>query len=449
MSARRTSLLFSIIFAMQLHAQQTINNLMQMSARPIGTLQVDTHTAVYLPMDFASAVFENTQALRKIKNVQEVYAVALVYTKYRELESYNQPELNRQRYESFKRIYPEIYNQPAVEWYALEQRQATTKEAAENCFHGFVLYKRVLPPATFVDKEISSISSIIDSYKDTLIWIPENKVYKVKRVRIETGNYIPLSGKKQKAGKKYSRSGFGMREAEVKVRKDSTLVRTTGGYFKRVSSFDSGWLPGTHEFYTLTTNKWSPKTAVVADVTASMTPFSAEVMLWLRYQPEIVKNGRIAFFNDGDGTPDMFKKIGKTGGIHFVKDPQFDSVYSTMKLAMKNGMGGDIPENNIEAALEAIRKWPDTDTVLLISDSKANIKDMVLMDKITVPVSVLLCGNTDHIKKDYIDLVVKTGGRLFFLGTEIRDLKNMKNGSKISINNHTYEYRKGAIYFVR
>jgi len=225
--------------------------------------------------------------------------------------------------------------------------------------------------------------------------------------------------------------------------------KKTGGVYKKVFFFDTTLFKNTNEFKLLTKRKWSHQMAVVADVTGSMTPFSTQVLLWIKYNPEALQFGKFAFFNDGNNTPDAFKKIGNTGGIYFADSKNFDSVFNVMTRTMSLGLGGDLPENNLEAVKAALKRWPDTDTVLMIADNNAPVKDMLLLSGIGKPVSVLACGVTNRIHPDYIKIVTTTGGKLFVLDKEIQNLKGLKNGNRINIGSSVFEYQKGALFKVK
>lgn len=432
----------------KLFSQTTqIEDLMKIKPVGIGLQKVDSLIAVYLPMPFNSATFSNTWQLKKIPDASLVYAVHLVYTQFKEVDSFNQPKLNYFRFQSLKKLYPQVFDQSDVDWQVLEQRSAKTKEKAAKCFHGFVIYLKNSPPPEMVGKEIETISTIVNSYSDTLIWIPEKIEYKIKRRRVETGYYLPRSDKKRKSGEKYPSKSIWFREPETQVFYDSTIRKKSGGYWKKIGKFDTSTFTATKEFDFLTRRNWSPKMAVVTDVTGSMSPFSTQVMLWLKFNPEILKQGRFAFFNDGDAQPDVFKRIGKTGGIYFAPTGDFDSVYKVMTNTMRKGLGGDLPENNLEAVMRTLEKWPDTDTVLLIADNEAPVKDIKLLDKIQKPVSVMICGVKESVNIDYINIAKATGGRIFVLNTEIENLKGIATGTRVVIDGKIFEWRKGT--FVR
>jgi hypothetical protein len=424
----------------------SIDKLMKIKPIGIATQKVVSYPGViYLPMPFSSAVFSDLSGLNDIPSPDKIHSILLVYTRFREVDTFNQPILNRSRYQALNAAYPQAFQDTGIQWKVLEQRQATLKEDAMKCFHGFVVLLKNEPPKVLIEKEITIMKTVIDSYHDSQVWIPEKIDWKVKRIKEETGFYLPNNPKKRKQGIKYSNSFIGMREKEYKVRKDSTIRKKTGGYYAREGFFDTTVFKNVHEYNFLISRRWSKKMAVVADVTGSMSPYSTQVMLWLKFRPEVLNQGRFVFFNDGDAKPDMIKRIGSTGGIHMANSTVYDSVYITMTNAMRAGTGGDIPENNIEAVLETLKKWPDTDTVLLVADNEAAVKDISLLNKVKKPVSVMLCGASSVVHKDYIDIAKTTGGRLFVLNTELAELQKMQVGTVVNISGKKYEYRSGQL----
>lgn len=422
---------------------------MQLKPMAVSKVLVDTGYAVYLPMAFNSSHITDFSQLAKIKDLNSVYGIDLVYTRFREVDSFNQPKLNYKRYAELKKMVPALFHKKDLVWRVIEQQEARTKEVAQNYFHGFVIYLKNDVPPEISAREIETIKSVLSTYYDTMEWIPEKVEWKVKRSRIETGKYLPRNEKKRREGILYDSRGIWFREPEVYIRKDSIIKKKSGGYYRKIGYFDTSYFKGTSEFNLLARRKWSQKMAVVTDVTGSMTPFSTQVMLWIKFNPKVLDEGRFVFFNDGDNKPDPYKIIGKTGGIYFAPEHEFDSVLQVMTLAMAKGMGGDIPENDLEAVKGALERWPDTDTVLLIADNEAPVKDLTLLAGLKKPVSVMVCGVDTKIHPDYIKITTATGGKLFVLETEVRNLKGIKNGEKVQIGKSLFQYQKGGLYKVK
>lgn len=440
-------ILFCLLAHVSARAQGvSIDRLMKLKPVAIATQRTDPYPGtVYLAMPFSEAVFKDTSGLRLVGHPSRIYAINLVYTRYRESDSFNQPKLNYYRFQELKKVLPGAFKTDSIEWKVLEQREAKTREEAAKCFHGFIILLKNEVPRHLIEKELRVMNSVLNTYRESKVWIPEKIEWKVKKTKIETGRYLPRSYEKQRQGIRYSSSFLGMREKEYRIRRDSTIRKKTGGYYERKGSFDSTMFRNLNEYNLLTRRTWSKKMSVVADVTGSMTPYSTQILLWLKFRPEVLEQGRFVFFNDGDAKPDMLKRTGSTGGIHFAPYRDFDSVKTTMAETMLAGTGGDIPENNIEAVLETLKRWPDTDTVLLIADNDAAVKDISLLPRVNKPVSVMVCGGGEKINRDYIDIARATGGRLFVMNTEIDNLKKLQNGTELSLGGKKYEYRKGEL----
>lgn len=49
------------------------------------------------------------------------------------------------------------------------------------------------------------------------------------------------------------------------------------------------------------------------------------------------------------------------------------------------------------------------DSFIMIADNNAPIKDITLIKQVTKPVNIILCGVTDKIHPNYVELAAKTG----------------------------------------
>ena len=95
----------------------------------------------------------------------------------------------------------------------------------------------------------------------------------------------------------------------------------------------------------------------MVDVTGSMQACAAAVYKWMTLPANRNKNIRYyVFFNDGDEKLNSDKVIGSTGGVYGMEANSLKKVLATMQTAMKNGNGGDIPENDTEAIVFGIAK---------------------------------------------------------------------------------------------
>lgn len=177
------------------------------------------------------------------------------------------------------------------------------------------------------------------------------------------------------------------------------------------------------------------KVAVVMDVTSSMSSHVAALSWWISNSKDSLNVVHYTFFNDGDNRPDNTKKIGKTGGIYH-GERLFDYTAILMD-AMRNGTGGDLEENDLEAVLEAQSKVSGADALLLIVDNFSDVRDLSLLDEVTRKVHVLVAGEVAAVRECYLDIAKRTGGDMIVNGKRI-PLENMVAGMQISVAESTY-----------
>jgi len=199
-------------------------------------------------------------------------------------------------------------------------------------------------------------------------------------------------------------------------------------------------------FKTFDRNTWG-KMLIVNDWTGSMHPYGAQAVLWhrLNFEKNAVKY--FIFFNDGNQKITRQKRIGNTGGIYYCKPDSIEYLLKVMKFVAKRGDGGDIPENNIEVLLKGIKIFKGYDELVMIADNNAGVRDMILLDKVKVPVRVVLCGLSENqpIHPDYLEIARKTGGSIHTMKEDIVGLNSLKEHEKIFISGIEYSVKKGKL----
>jgi antitoxin component YwqK of YwqJK toxin-antitoxin module len=193
--------------------------------------------------------------------------------------------------------------------------------------------------------------------------------------------------------------------------------------------------------------KWGNK-IIVCDLTSSMYPYAKQINTWLKlYLTKDTSQPIFVFFNDGDNKMDTEKKIGATGGIYSCKAKTCDDLVNTMKLTIKNGEGGDSPENVIEALLIGIKKTTKPDNIILIADNWAKVRDINLLSRIKVPVRVILCGVFEgmEINADYLNIAYKTKGSIHTIEEDITELIYQTSQKNFNINGFNYIIKNGTI----
>lgn len=190
------------------------------------------------------------------------------------------------------------------------------------------------------------------------------------------------------------------------------------------------------------------KMAIVCDVTGSMYPYTTQVLQWHKlYKASHSENMVYCFFNDGDNKHYSEKKIGSTGGVYMASIGSYDELQKLMFTAMRNGAGGDAPENNFEATLKAINSCKDCEDVIMIADNWAVPRDVSLLQDIDKPIKFIMCGAGGGINPQYLDLARRNGGSIHTVESDISHLAEIAEGMHISIDGVNYQLVEGK--FVR
>lgn len=198
---------------------------------------------------------------------------------------------------------------------------------------------------------------------------------------------------------------------------------------------------------------WQNK-LIVTDLTGSMTPYMNQVFVWHTLNAVNDENNQYLFFNDGRSRHYNLRRVRGGGGLFFTNQTELENIYAVMKQTMRNGNGGDAPENDIEALLGAIEMGKEFGSLILIADNLSPIKDKRLMNeliKTEIPVKIILAGarTGGSIHEDYLELAYKTGGTLHTLTEDIKSLYKMKSGEIVKIGSDTYRLSRGRFLRIR
>lgn len=187
---------------------------------------------------------------------------------------------------------------------------------------------------------------------------------------------------------------------------------------------------------TLNRQKFTEKTAFVMDVTGSMGPYIADMFDYLKTN---IKNiHAFYFFNDGDLTSDFKKEIGKTGGIYSIVNPSIESLSNLLFEAMENGMGGDLPENDFEAALKAQNDDPNIKKIILAVDNYSFPRDASLISEIKVPILLILCGSHTKINPQWLTFAKRNKLQVAMTGAFIPTFPDLKEGEEFKVRGETF-----------
>lgn len=123
---------------------------------------------------------------------------------------------------------------------------------------------------------------------------------------------------------------------------------------------------------------------------SSMYPYITQVELWYGLNYSKKEPVQFAMFNDGGDIPTSMKPIGSTNGVYYCINCTVDNLTDSLYAVRNKGRSGDGSGNDIEAILRAAQNVNKFKELILIADNYSTIRDISLLDKIKVPVRVIL-----------------------------------------------------------
>jgi hypothetical protein len=400
-----------------------------------------------IPNTYGSFAINSPAAVINFDSIQ-VLAIDLVFTDHPGYDDLK--DLNGKRLNTLFANFPTLQkNSRNAEWLVIRQMDGATKENAINLYHGFVVYYRPLQNSATTDADAVKLKNMLTPKE-----IPVRKkrngflVTDTSRLRemYEIEEYTIVQ--KMPVPQALAYLGMDAKEKSNYPRTDSVLVfekpMTDSMEIKlqRDPPEDSTVLK------VLGRMQWQ-QMLVVSDVTASMYPYTGQLLLWLKLHEEERYIHQFVFFNDGDKKEEEEKQIGRTGGIYTTGSAIFEEVELLLYKAMHNGSGGAIPENNIEAILRGIEACPSCREVVMIADNWSGVKDMALLPAVKKPIHIIACGVHNSINTDYLDIARATGGSIHLIEQDINNLATINEGEKITIGNTVYAIEKGKFKVVK
>ncbi|MHB1277319.1 MAG: hypothetical protein ACYC1Q_02875 [Bacteroidia bacterium] len=416
-------------------------------------MKYDSSTALpnqyFLRMDFSGSTILNPKE-HEAHLGKQIERIELYYTNFRISDSFQQSGLNGKRLDELEKLIPGIYKQSGITWRFIGQKGAKTPEEAATFFHGFVITYRDMP---FLERSteillIDSVSRALEVLKDTVRSIECRNMTKSRKKW--TGSYLPNSKKKLETGIRYKRKGIWNRKREfMTLVKTTTICDTNWGVSGSLSGFT--YVSDTTVTQVLERKMKDWKNAViVTDVTGSMYPYIIQLQVWMRLNFHLTDCRHFVFFNDGNNKPDGSKRVGKVGGIYAGRASNYSAMELLCKEAMAGGYGGDGQENDIEAMLEAQKKFAECKEIVLIADNYAPVRDMALLKDLKKPVHIILCGTASgYINAEYLEIAYKTGGSVHTIEQDIENMAKLSEGSVIEIMGQQYKINKGKFEVVK
>ncbi|MEO7523242.1 MAG: hypothetical protein ABIT58_04070 [Ferruginibacter sp.] len=446
-----------------------------------------------IEMSFADAaiihVSGDTFDLQKAGNVF-VDVICTDYPSGKSLEA-----LNKRRIASFLARFPFVNAGSLSQVNFFRQTDGAAKEAAQTMFHGLVVRYRPIQSAAAMKDDIDDLDEIITSIeRDTSIQVKKTPSQADKdsillMVKLKRGHLRKRNGPAKYESKPYDVSATGY-DRTFRSPYDSMLTMSPKTALNRgliskavYKSYD--WTPWVTFYYheagdtiinirkpglirnitvsdtlrkavpvyavpdstllkIFARNRWKKFTSV-EDVTVSMCPYTAQLLLWLKIHTLDSVTKCFVFFNDGNEKPDDEKITGSTGGIYYRNCNSFDQVKKLLRETMQKGSGGDRAENDIEALLVGEKEFPANDFQVLIADNMADIRDKSLIKQLSKPVRVVLCGaNAYNVNVDYLNLARETNGSLHLLDQDLYDLASLHDGQILKIGFKEYKIVEGA-----
>lgn len=341
----------------------------------------------FLKMDFASAVIRNPAAWQG--DGRHIAQVDLVLTRYPfDLDTWEigYGALMETRFRNLMAMIPELKTNQDVKWRVVLQTAGRDLKSARRMAHGFVL-RTASPPPDTIPIAIELEDSILPPRFDTTLLRKNMK--RVHRIFLQEETY-----------------------------RDSTGINV----FVRNPEWDG--------------------MVVIADWTASMYRHGAQFIQWLLETRDRGTVRHFVLFNDGDGKYDHEKVIGSTGGIYFTSDDSDEELDSAMEAATMGGEGGDHRENDLEALLQGMELCPDCPRMVLIADNSGPVRDLSLLQKVDIPVTIVLCGvYKEDIHPDYLTIAHYTGGSIHTRDQDYRDIAGMLQHRTLLLGENEYELR--------
>ncbi|MDX1651751.1 MAG: hypothetical protein R3277_04610 [Brumimicrobium sp.] len=461
--------------------------------------------ALRIPVNFNKSVL--LEDYRKKLEGLAVERIDLVYTTFQLSPEFDQNSLNQERIEKFLKYYPGL-DSPQIQWKLIGQSKGKTPAEARELFHGFVIYYRERPTEESVEKEIAFMDSLLLETDGISDEVPVTSAPKAKSksedrklppIILSTGDKALISEVKEEdeveelpfevtddmcykkyAGEvncthadfksfvdsimktdiahvQYTYPSFHERkQAKDKRTYNFTYYQKVGcGDAEKVEKEDlpesfvtvSNWLSKADYDIVKATFERNPQwqnSLVIMDVTGSMSPYIAKTMAWVKATQNESQVDAFVFFNDGNDTPDRKKVTGSVGGIYAAENNSFKSVYNEMKSTMRKGGGGDCPENNLEATLEGINKFPECDEIVMVADNWAEPRDLSLTAKIGRPVHVIVCGSTFGINLAYLQLAYDTRGSVHTIEEDLL-MRDVKPGKSFKLGDSYYTVLNGKV----
>lgn len=391
-----------------------------------------------------SSTYVNAEDWTSLENSAEAIGVKIVFSKYpirRNGYQMNHPLLFN-RLKNLFDIDPYL-NDTLLNWEIILQTNCKNDDQVDDLFHGVIIEYKLLEDPTKSTAEI---------HLDKLALIPTPNAAVEVLETIESFNDLPEEISFQLKGRN------GVEKTELLVEyfedllKDTIESKVTSAFLETHSHLIKKFIAtygnsnDSIVYKVFERNPQWKNALVVSDWTGSMYQHGAQALLWHTLNFERSGIQYFTLFNDGDAKLSNDKVVGETGGIYFEKANKIDKLLKLYQLVILKGYGGDGPENDLEAILKGIEKYPIHSEIILIADNNACVRDMELLEFIEHPVRVVLCGHNEYngINPQYIEIAQKTGGSIHTIDMDIYNIQVQLNKKGEPVSLLDYDYKVGS-----
>jgi hypothetical protein len=341
--------------------------------------------AAALQNGYAKYKIVNPEAWTKLKDTRKATQIEVVYTKYpKDLQFWLTPyhELLANRLKALFEIDPDL-NDASIKYIMVLQTACESEEDARKMWHGILIRHRPMTKKELAEKEAENA----EGEQELVPGMP---------------------------------SGY----STVK-----RFLKSVGGMYDSVI------------YKVLDRNRQWKNVIMVSDWTGSNYQYAAQSIVWHMENFSESNIKYFSFFNDGNSLPEYEKKVGEAGGLYFAPAYKTRKVVRAFKTSMRKGLGGEIPENDVEAVLKSLEKYPDAEHAVLVADNSP-FRDFELVDKVKAPIHVILQGAEWGINPQYINLAYLTGGSLHTLKNDYDAEFFAKGDTLISIDGYEFSLNK-------
>lgn len=182
----------------------------------------------------------------------------------------------------------------------------------------------------------------------------------------------------------------------------------------------------------------------VADVTGSMSPYTAQLLVWVKFNEKLKTFKQFVFFNDNDDKSNDQSTTVDTSGIWNIETFKSEKLMEKMLYSMAKG--GHI-ENDLEAIFYATKKYGDNvKNIVLIADNWEDPCDMHLLPKLkalNIPIRVVICGVNSVLNTKYLDLAYATNGSVHTMEEDLTEMGKMNDGKIFTISKLKFKLQAG------